>query len=60
MISAAILIIVLITVGAGYLISKDMKSDSPRKTYGRIIAAASVSILMVVIIVGCLFITYFK
>jgi precorrin-6x reductase len=58
MFSAAILLIILIVLGAAYLISKESGSDSPQN-YGKIIAAASIGILTVVVIVGYMFMTYF-
>lgn len=60
MFSVAIILIILIVLGAAYLIAKESNSEKANKNYGKIIAAALLGILVVVVYVGYMFITYFK
>ncbi len=59
MIGAAILVIILIVLGAAYLISRESLSANEYKNIGKIIAAALIGVITVVVIVGYMFITYF-
>lgn len=60
MLKAAIFLIILIVIGAAYLLSEEANSGNPNKHYGKIIGIALGGILAIVIFVGYMFITYFK
>jgi len=58
--AVAILLIIVIVFAASYLISREANSENAEKKYGRIVAGALVGILVIVLVEGILFITYFK
>lgn len=60
MLGIAILLIIIIVIGTACLITKEANSANTNKKYGRIIAPALLTILVIVVLVGYLFITYFK
>lgn len=58
--SAAILLIMIISLGSAFLIARESKSERSNKNFGKIIGAALVAILVIVVYVGYQVITYLK
>ena len=60
MILGAILLIIVIVLVTAYLITRETKSHKAERRFGRIIAIASIIILIVVIFAGYMFMINFK
>jgi membrane protein DedA with SNARE-associated domain len=58
--AAAILLSICIVIVTAYFLAREAKSTKADKNYGKIISAALLAIIIIVIYVGYMFFTYFK